>query len=93
MPRTTQEIIDHAEQLARKFEEYDPNPDDVNDAGELRTLRQAVLTRAEAERYVADAVTAARRAGHAWSAVGAMLGTSGEAARQRYGESPRRNAA
>ena len=48
-------------------------------------LRQAVLKRAAAESEIAELVTVARSEGQAWSAIGAMLGTSGEAARQRYG--------
>lgn len=33
---------------------------------------------------IAEAVTNARQAGVSWSAIGGMLGTSGEAARKRY---------
>jgi hypothetical protein len=36
---------------------------------------------------IAEAVAAAREAGVYWSAIGGMLGTSGEAARKRYGVS------
>ncbi len=42
--------------------------------------------RAATERRLAEAVTAARTAGASWSAIGGMLGTSGEAARKRYGQ-------
>jgi hypothetical protein len=82
MPRTVQEILDHADELAARFE------DDTaasHDATALRSLRDAVTARADAERSITQAVTAARTAGHSWSAIGAMLGTSSEAARQRYG--------
>lgn len=80
-----QEILDHASELAARFEEYDPREDDERDAGALRDLRQAVLRRAEADADVTDAVRIARKDGLSWSSIGAMLGTSGEAARQRYG--------
>jgi hypothetical protein len=40
---------------------------------------------AQAERDISEAVAVARAEGHSWAAIGAMLGTSGEAARQRYG--------
>lgn len=85
MPRSMQEILDHADELAAKFEQADPDPADGKDATELRELRAAVLIRAEADRTLNEAVTRARGAGHSWASIGAMLGTSGEAARQRFG--------
>jgi FAD/FMN-containing dehydrogenase len=86
MPRSLQEILDHAEELARQFEQYEPDPADGRDAAPLRAIRAAVIARSETEREIADAVQVARKAGHTWASIGAMLGTSGEAARQRYGE-------
>ena len=41
--------------------------------------------RSEAEQSIRDAVAAVRSDGQSWAAIGTMLGTSGEAARQRYG--------
>lgn len=84
MPRTAQEILDHADELAARFEQADPT--DVRDASALRAVRDAVLARADAERNLGDAVVRARHDGHSWAAIGAMVGTSGEAARQRYGQ-------
>lgn len=84
MPRSLQEILDHAEQLADHFEENPPDPADMVDATTLHALRDAVVDRAKAEEAVATAVEFARAAGHAWRRIGAILGTSGEAARQRY---------
>jgi hypothetical protein len=84
MPRTAQEILDHADELAARFEHAEPT--DVRDAAALRAVRDAVLARAEAERNLGDAVVRARHDGHSWAAIGAMVGTSGEAARQRYGQ-------
>jgi len=89
MPRTMQEILDHADELARRFEEYEPNPDDERDAAPLRAIRDAVIAQSKVERAIADAVHAARNAGHSWALIGGMLGTSGEAARQRYGRDER----
>ena len=51
---------------------------------EENLLRRAALTRARSERDVVDAVTAARSAGISWSKVGEILGTSAQAAQQRY---------
>lgn len=86
MPRSLQEILDHAEELADHFEENPPDPADMVDATTLRVLRDAVVDRAKAEEAVATAVESARAAGHTWPRIGAILGTSGEAARQRYGQ-------
>jgi hypothetical protein len=93
MPRTVQEILDHAEELARRFENYDPDTTDSRDAG-LSAVHDAVIARSDAELALAKAVRAAHRGGHSWQSIGAMLGTSGEAARQRYGtfeRKPRRS--
>ena len=85
MPRTAREILDDADELAARFEQHEPG-DDVRDADALRTARYAFLARADAERSLLDAVALARHDGHSWASIGAMVGTSGEAARQRYGQ-------
>lgn len=77
-----QEILEHADELGRRFEEHEPS--DVRDAAPLHAIREAVTERAASERRVAEAVASAREAGVSWSAIGSMLGTSGEAARKRY---------
>jgi hypothetical protein len=85
MPRTAQEILDHADELAARFERHEPSEGAAHDAAALKAVRHAVVARAAAERELADAVAKARREGHSWASIGAMVGTSGEAARQRYG--------
>ena len=85
MPRTTQEILDPADELAAR-QDHEPDQTNVRDAASLRGVRLAFQARANAERGLADAVTVARADGHSWAAIGAMVGTSGEAARQRYGQ-------
>ncbi len=85
MPRTVEEILQHADELARRFEDYEPDPGDERDPEAFRLLRRAAEDRARAERSVDDAVRAARASGYSWSVIGVLLGTSGEAARQRYG--------
>jgi hypothetical protein len=86
MPRTTQEILDHADRLAARFEELEPDAAAGRDATALRAVRLAFQARADGERRLADAVAVARDEGHSWSSIGAMVGTSGEAARQRYNQ-------
>ncbi len=82
MPRSLQEILEHADELKRRFEEHEPK--DVRDAAPLHAIRKAVTDRAATERRVAETVATAREAGVSWSAIASMLGTSGEAARKRY---------
>jgi len=78
--------IEAADQLAARFEHHQPNPDNLTDAAALQAVRQAFLDRAHTERRLADTVTSARQDGHSWASIGAMLGTSGEAARQKSGQ-------
>ncbi|MXZ78179.1 MAG: hypothetical protein F4Z06_07865 [Acidimicrobiia bacterium] len=87
MPRTAQEIIDRANELIARFEEHEPSEGEIKDAASLRAIRVAFQDRADAERRVEEAVALARDHGHSWASIGAMLGTSGEAARQRHGRS------
>ena len=83
MPRSIQEILDQADELAKKFEDYEPEASDERPVEEYM-LERAALARARSERQVADAVIAARTAGASWQKIGALLGTSAQAAQQRY---------
>ncbi len=84
MPRSIQEILDHADELARRFEDYEPEPGDERPVEEY-LLQRAALARARGERQVVDAVTSARAKGVSWQRIGELLGTSAQAAQQRYG--------
>jgi hypothetical protein len=84
MPRTVQDILDHADELTSRFESYEPTPQDARDPEAFVTLRDAVLSRSDAERSIKAAVDNARAHGYSWALIGSLLGTSGEAARQRY---------
>lgn len=86
MPRSIEEILEQADELATRFEDHEPQPSEIADAGALRQVREAFGDRATADRRLADAVATARACGHSWATIGTMLGTSGEAARQRYGK-------
>ncbi len=85
MPRSVQDILDHADQLAKRFESYEPSAADERDPETFAELRRAVLLRSDAERSIKDAVDHAREHGYSWAFIGSLIGTSGEAARQRYG--------
>ncbi len=84
MPRTVDEILQHADELAARFEEYEPSDTDELDLGAVVLLRSAVQERSDAARHIVDAVKAARESGMSWSAIGLFVGMTGEAARQRY---------
>ena len=83
MPRSIQEILDDADELAKQFEDYEPADGDEVSVEEV-LLRRAALARARSERQVVEAVMAARSAGMTWAAIGSILGTSAQAAQQRY---------
>jgi hypothetical protein len=84
MPKSIQEILDHADELAQRFEDYEPNPGDERSVEEY-LLERAAIARARGERQIVDAVTRARAKGISWQRIGERLGTSAQAAQQRYG--------
>ncbi|CAN5370737.1 MAG: hypothetical protein ACR2JP_11725 [Acidimicrobiia bacterium] len=84
MPRSIQEILDHADELARRFEDYEPTEGDER-AVEEYLLERAAIARARSERQIVEAVAAARTSGIPWIRIGELLGTSAQAAQQRYG--------
>ncbi len=84
MPRSIQEILDHGDELARRFGDYEPKPSDERPVEEY-LLERATIARARGERQVVDAITAARSRGMSWQKIGEILGTSAQAAQQRYG--------
>ncbi len=84
MPRSIQEILDHADELAKRFEDYEPDPADERPVEEY-LLERAALARARSERQIVDAVTAARSNGVSWQRIGELLGTSAQAAQPRNG--------
>lgn len=85
MPRSVDDILKHADELAARFENYEPGPGQEMDPDAVEALRGAVKERSDAERHIIEAIAQAREAGMSWSVIGAFVGTSGEAARQRYG--------
>ncbi len=82
MPRSVEEILAQADALADHFES--DNFDGVSMTPEEYELHSAARARADAEARVVSAVRLARSRGLSWAKVGHLVGTSGEAARQRY---------
>ena len=80
-------------EIERRFENFDIDTAEVYDVGVDELPPQVVLTRAMAERELLlqqadevmhDAIGTARAAKLSWHKIGIVLGTTGEAARQRY---------
>lgn len=86
MPRSLQEILDQSDELAKRFEDYEPTEVDRRPVAPLHRARTAVRAKAEAEAEVAAAVAEMRSSGYSWATIGSVVGTSGEAVRQRYGD-------
>lgn len=84
MPRSIQDILEHADELAQRFEDYEPSEGDEVPLEEY-LLKRAVMARARCEGQIVEAVAAARSTGITWKQIGELLGTSQQAAQQRYG--------
>lgn len=86
--RSIDDIIARADELADTFENYDPKPGDQDaPVPPIMAVKLAAWRRDTAERELAEAVRAAREQRLSWREVGEAIGTSGEAARQRYSAS------
>lgn len=85
MPRTLQEIIDHADQLADEAEAFKPTGGGHADA--IAELRSSVIANAESQQQLDAAVRRARDDGMSFASIGVILGVSGEAVRKRVATS------
>jgi hypothetical protein len=93
VPRSLEELLSQADALADRFGTAEPPPGDGDRVTPLLALRLAALKRVEAERDLSLAVGRARKADLSWKTIGEIVGTSGEAARQRYGRTANEPAA
>ena len=84
MPRSIDDLIAQADAIASEFETYSPRDEDRGEPA-LMALRRAAHRRALIERELLENVRLARASGITWTRIGEELGTTGEAARQRYG--------
>ena len=73
------------EERAERLETRDRTKDVWRPGAALRRIETLVRKRAELDAEVAEAVAHARAEGHSWNAIGLMLGTSKQAAQQRFG--------
>lgn len=63
-------------------------PGSLRDASHFRRIIEARKGLDAAEAELRDAVAAARAAGDSWTVIGAALGTTKQAAAQRFGRRP-----
>lgn len=75
MPRTVEEILAHADELAERFLKYEPSSGDELNVETMNQLRAAVAEQSTVERHLLDTIRDARQAGMSWNAIG----TTGEA--------------
>ena len=90
MPRSLAELIKQGDFYAQQFEDF---PTDAEDGIELETFKalwSAGQQKSVLENSIAELVTKARLENMSWKLIGQILGTTGEAARQRYGPTVKR---
>ncbi len=86
--RSIDDIAARAEQFADAFENYEPKPGDKNaPLPPVMAVKLAAWRRDRAESELAEAIRSAREQRLSWREVGEAIGTTGEAARQRYSAS------
>jgi hypothetical protein len=74
---------DHADQLAKRFENF--GPDDATEVPvEEYLLQRAVIARARSQQQLVEAVAKARSAGLSGQKIATLMGSSALAAQQRY---------
>ncbi|WP_419926052.1 hypothetical protein [Candidatus Poriferisocius sp.] len=83
MTGPVQDILEHADELAQRSEDYEPSEGDEVPLDEY-LLKRAVMARARCEGQIAEAVISARRGASPGSGPESCWGTSQQAAQQRY---------
>lgn len=72
--------------IERWLDELDPSTVEWRDAQHFRRIVAARMAVERAERELRDAVETARDAGDSWTVIGAAMGTTRQAAYQRFGK-------
>ncbi|MGQ0625552.1 MAG: hypothetical protein ACT4PP_13005 [Sporichthyaceae bacterium] len=86
-PRSLEQVLADEDdwELSRRFEQWEPEPGSWRDARPLARIYAARTKRREADDELTQAVIDARAAESSWWLIGSYLGTTAEAARQRFG--------
>jgi hypothetical protein len=84
MKHTDEEIERAAERYRLLTETLDPGVTQADDLSDLRAVATAAEATREDEARLREAVETARAHGRSWNHIGAALGVSRQAARQRF---------
>lgn len=90
MPRTAEELALAAASTDELLDTIDAEQLHAEDIDDLRDIAQALHSVANGEAQLARAVAAARANGRSWARIALMLGTSRQAAAERFGTVSRR---
>lgn len=82
--RTKSTPTEQAEATEKWLDTLDPTQLDFRDASHLRAITAAAGALTTAEATLRQAVAHARAAGDSWTVIGAALGTSKQAAHERF---------
>ena len=85
MPKSVEDILANAENLSKRIRDFEPSKKDEKDVKVFKALQDAAMQRSLVEKNLVKQIKKARANGYSWSLIGSFLGTTGEAARQRYG--------
>ncbi|MCY4424132.1 MAG: hypothetical protein OXC06_13805 [Acidimicrobiaceae bacterium] len=85
MPRSLEEVIDEAEELADWFERHGPPPENQRPVSEFFVGCVVDAVSLGDGREIAEAVLAARNAGVSWLQIGEALDISSADAENRFG--------
>ena len=85
MPRSLSDLIHQADFYAKQFEDYPTGSENAIDSDTFNALWAAGQQKSALENSIAVLGVKARSEDMSWKLIGQILGTTGEAARQRYG--------
>lgn len=84
MPRTREQLQQAAVDAEEWLDQIDPDTTPAEDISDLRAVAEALVNAAAAQEHLEAAVKAARSHGRSWGRIALALGTSRQAARERY---------
>lgn len=84
MPRTREQLEQAAVDAEAWLDSLDPDTTPGEDISDLRAVAAAVIDFGAAQAHLADMVREARNRGRSWGRIAIALGTSRQAARERY---------
>ena len=85
MPRTREQIERAAAEAVAWLDALEPASTPADDVSDLRAIVKAVTDVVDAERRLEAAVRAALANGRSWAWIGQALGTTKQAAAERFG--------